>query len=59
MALVIKALIIWGSKGHEKTPPVVYDGYVNYEEAEIHRSAIVQEFQDDEKKIKRPTGGNS
>ena len=27
---------------------VVYDGYVKYEEAEIHRSAIMQDFQDSE-----------
>ena len=47
MALVIKGLIIWGSKCH-KNPPVVYDGYVKYEEAEIHRSAIMQDFRDSE-----------
>ena len=29
---------------------VVYDGYVKYEEAEIHRSAIMQDFRDSEKK---------
>ena len=26
------------------------DGYVKYEEAEVHRSAIMQEFQENEKK---------
>ena len=51
MALVIKGLIIWGSKFHKKYP-VVYDGYVKYEEAEIRRSAINQDFRDSEKKIK-------
>ena len=35
---------------------VVYDGYVKYEEAEIHRSAIMQDFQDSEKKW--PTGSH-
>ena len=49
MALVIKGLIIWGSECH-KNPPVVYDGYVKYEEAEIHRSAIMQDLRDSEKK---------
>ena len=28
----------------------LYDGYVKYEEVEIHRSAIMQDFQDSEKK---------
>ena len=33
------------------------DGYVKYEEAEAHRSAIMQHFRDDEKKkSKWPTG---
>ena len=27
---------------------MVYDGYVKYEEAEIHRSAIMQDFRDSE-----------
>ena len=44
---------------HVSSPPlsldhyfksVVYDGYVKYEEAEIHRSVIMQDFQDSEKK---------
>ena len=34
-------------------------GYVKYEEAEVHRSAIIQNFRDNEnKKLKRPTGGH-
>ena len=37
-------------KTSQKNPPVVYDGYEKYEEAEIHGSAIMQDFQDDEKK---------
>ena len=28
------------------------DGYVKYEEAEVHRSAIMQDFRDNEKKFK-------
>ena len=37
---------------------VLSDGYVKYEEAEVHRSAIMQDFRDKEKKkIKWPTGG--
>ena len=49
MALVIKGLIIWGSKCQNKSP-VVYDGYVKYEETEIRRSAINQDFRDSGKK---------
>ena len=38
---------------------VVFDGYVKYEEAEIHRSAIMQGFRDGKKKIKKwPTGSH-
>ena len=33
-----------------KIPLVVSDGYVKYEEAEVHGSAIMQDFQDREKK---------
>ena len=32
---------------------VCYDGYVKYEEAEIHRSAIMQDFRDNKKKKKK------
>ena len=39
-----------GIKMSQKNPPVVYDGYVKYEEAEIHKSAIMQDFRDNEKK---------
>ena len=35
---------------------MVYDGYVKYEEAEIHRSAIMQDFRNSKKK--RPTGSH-
>ena len=35
------------------------DGYEKYEEAEVHRSAIMQDFRDNEnKKLKWPIGGN-
>ena len=37
---------------------MVYDGYVKYEEAEIHRSATRQDFRDNGKKLKWPTGGH-
>ena len=40
-----------GKKCHQKSP-VVSDGYVKYEEAEVHRSAIMQDFRDNVKKIK-------
>ena len=39
-----------GDENVTKFPPVVYDGYVKYEEAEICRSAIMQDFQNSEKK---------
>ena len=32
---------------------MVYDGYVKYEEAEIHRSAIMQDFRKKKKKKKK------
>ena len=50
---------------HESSPPlsldhyfkiVVYDGYVKYEEAEIRRSAIMQDFRDSGKKIEKKNG---
>ena len=31
-------------------PPVLSDGYVKYEEVEVHRSAIMQDFRDNDKK---------
>ena len=39
-----------GNEDVTKNPPVVSDGYVKYEEAEVHRSAIMQDFQDNENK---------
>ena len=33
-----------------KNFPVVCDGYVKYEEGEVHRSAIMQDFRDNEGK---------
>ena len=43
---------IMGIKMSPKNLPVLSDGYVKYEEAEVHRSAIMQDFQDNEKKNK-------
>ena len=37
VAIVIKGLMIWGSKIHQNNAPVVCDGYVKYEEAEVDR----------------------
>ena len=37
VAIVIKRLIIWGSKCHQSNSPVVFDGYVKYKEAEVDR----------------------
>ena len=35
VAIVIKGLMIWGSKYDQNNSPVVCDGYVKYEEAEV------------------------
>ena len=51
-----------GIKMSHKKTLVVYDGYLKYEKAEIHRSAIMQDFRDSKKnknrkKLKKwPTG---
>ena len=37
MAIVIKGLMILGAKCHQNNSPVVWDGYVKYEEAEVDR----------------------
>ena len=38
---------------------MVSDGYVKYEKAEVHKSAIMQDCRDNEKiKFKWPTGGH-
>ena len=50
MALVIEGLIIWESKCNQNYS-VVCDGYVKYERAEVLRSAIMQDFRDNEEKI--------
>ena len=50
VTLQIKGLIIWKSKCHQN-PQVLSDGYVKYEEAEVRRSGIMQDFRDNEKKI--------
>ena len=36
VAVVIKGLMIWGSKCHQNNPPTVCDGYVKHEEAEVN-----------------------
>ena len=41
MAIVIKGLMIWGSKCHQNNSPVVCDGYVKYEEAEVERIVAI------------------
>ena len=35
VAIIIKGLMIWGSKGRQNNSPVACDGYVKYEEAEV------------------------
>ena len=40
-AIVIKRLMIWGSKCHQNNFPVVCEGYVKYEEAEVDRSVAI------------------
>ena len=47
--IVIKGLVIWGSKCHQDNSPVVCDGYVKYEEAEVDKPAIMPVFRDNEK----------
>ena len=37
----------------QKNHPVVCESYVKYGEAEIHRSAIMQDFRDSKKKKKK------
>ena len=41
VAIVIKGLIIWGSKCHQNNSPVVCDDYVKYEEAEVDRLVAI------------------
>ena len=41
VAIVIKWLMIWGSKCHLNNFPVVCDGYVKYEEAEVDRLVAI------------------
>ena len=41
MVIVIKGLMIWGSKCHQNNSPVVCDGYVKYEEAEVDRLVAI------------------
>ena len=47
-----------GIKMSQKNPGLA-DGYVKYEEAEVHESAIMQDLRDNEKKkFKWLTGGH-
>ena len=41
VAIVIKGLMIWGSKCHQNNSRVVCDGYVKYEEAEVDRLVAI------------------
>ena len=41
VTIVIKGLMIWGSKCHQNNSPVVCDGYVKYEEAEVDRLVAI------------------
>ena len=41
VGVVIEGLIIWGSKCHQKYPPVVCEGYVKYEESEVYRLVAI------------------
>ena len=41
VAIVNKWVMIWGSKCHQNNPPVVCDGYVKYEEAELDRLVAI------------------
>ena len=38
---------------HYRSNNICYDGYVKYEGAEIHRSAIMQDFRESKKKKKK------
>ena len=41
VTIVIKGLMIWVSKCHRNNSPVVCDGYVKYEEAEVDRLVAI------------------
>ena len=41
MAIVVKELMIWGSKCHQNNFPVAWEGYVKYEEAEVDRIVTI------------------
>ena len=41
VTIVIKGLMTWGSKCHENNSPVVCDGYVKYDEAEVDRLVAI------------------
>ena len=54
LPLIILTITAWGrlygDQNVTKNHPVVYDGDVKYDEAEIHRSAIMQAFRVSKKK---------
>ena len=41
VAIVIKGLMIWGSKYNQNNSPMVCDGYVKYEEADVDRLVAI------------------
>ena len=41
LVAIIKGLMIWGAKCHQNNSPVVCDGYVKYEEAEVDRLVAI------------------
>ena len=41
MAVVLKGLMIWWSKWHKKSSPVLCDGYVKNEETKIDRLVAI------------------
>ena len=41
LVVVIKGLMIWGSKCHQNNPLVVCDNYVKYGEAEVDRLVAI------------------
>ena len=41
VAIAINGLMIWGSKCHKNYSPVVCDGYVKYEDAEVGRLVAI------------------
>ena len=55
MAIVIKGLMIWGSERHQKNSPVVCDGYVKYEEAEVDSLVAILKTKNTVQALKYPS----